>query len=428
MKLRIRGGRLLDPSRSTDRIADLWIEDGVIRAHLSLKDPSPSKPDREFDARGAVVSPGFTDLHAHLREPGQTEKEDIESGAKAAVAGGFTAVLCMPNTFPVNDHPDVTRFILEKAARVARCRVYPVGAVSKGLEGEQLTPMEELKDAGCVAFSDDGRPVHNPRLLRQALSKMTSLDSLLMEHCEEPELSASATIHAGAVAASLGLEGIPRSAETVDAMRTLTLSAETKARVHLSHVSCAATLDLIRAFRESGRVTSEVTPHHLALTVEAVRDYGTNAKMYPPLRTIEDRGALQAALAEGLIDAVATDHAPHTAAEKSRPFAQAPNGVIGLETCLPVLLSLVWDGALSLNRAVEALTAKPAGIARVSGGTLAVGAPADVVVFDTDEARALGAADLASKSANSPFLGFHGRGRVLATFVSGRQVFPEVAA
>ncbi len=415
----------MDPACALDRHADLWIEDGMIRAILEPGEPLPSRPDRVVDASGAVVSPGFVDLHVHLREPGQTQKEDIESGTRAAVAGGFTSVFAMPNTEPVNDDAEVTRFILERVRKTARCRVYPVGAVSKGLRGQKLSPMKDLKKAGCAAFSDDGRPLNDARLMRGALQTVAALDSFLMEHCEETELSGGATIHAGAVAKSLGLAGIPRSAETVDVARTLALAAETGARTHLSHVSCAASVELLRAFKPLGRITAEAAPHHLLLTVDAIRDCGTNAKMYPPLRNDEDRRALCLGLADGTVDAVATDHAPHTRTEKDRPFAQAPNGVIGLETALPVLLTLVHEGILSLHRLVDCLSTRPARIAGLAAGTLAIGSPADVTVFTTDDSRVIGDLDFFSKSRNTPFLGFQGRGRVVATIVDGRRVYPE---
>ncbi|MFH1018732.1 MAG: dihydroorotase [Pseudomonadota bacterium] len=425
MKVHIRGGRILDPSLGVDQRADLWIEDGRVLAILGPKDSPPSRPDRLLDASGAVVSPGFVDLHTHLREPGQTEQEDIGSATKAAVAGGFTSVLAMPNTDPVNDSAEVTRFILERARLTARCKVFPVGAVSKGLRGEALSPMRELKEAGCKAFSDDGRPINDAHFLRQALLSVAALDSVLMEHCEEAELSRGPTIHPDPVAESLGLAGIPRSAETVDVARTLALAAETGARTHLCHISCAASVELIRAFKPLGRVTAEVAPHHLLLTVDAIRDCGTNAKMYPPLRSDEDRHALRLGLADGTLDAVATDHAPHTREEKSRCFPDAPNGIIGLETALPVLLTLVHDGAISLNRLVECLTVRPARIAGLESGTLAPGSPADVVIFTPDEPHVIQEEDFFSKSRNTPFLGFRGRGRVVATLVNGLQVYPK---
>lgn len=426
MKLHIRNGRLVDPTQRLDESADLWVEDGVVRAVSKPGGKPAVRPDRELDTGGNMIAPGFIDLHVHLREPGQTHKEDMESGTRAAVAGGFTSVLCMPNTDPANDSPDVTKLILRRAKEVAHCRVYPVGAVSLNLEGKILSPLSELKKAGCVAFSDDGRPCSDPVLLRQALTASKSLDVPIIQHCEELSLSGHPTIHDGAVAKKMGLQGVPVSAETVDLARTAVLASEIGARLHLAHVSCRESVELLAGFKRRCRdLTAEVTPHHLVLTDGAVERHGTNAKMYPPLRREEDCLALQKALSGGTIDAVATDHAPHTEEEKARPFTEAPNGVIGLETALPVLLALVEKGSLSLSRLVEVLSTAPARIAGIRGGSLKVGMPADIVVFSLGEKRKFSPEEFHSKSRNTPFIGFEGKGRVLYTFVGGKQVFGE---
>jgi dihydroorotase len=425
MNIRICGGRVVDPSQRMDRISDLWIENGKIVRLLEASAASPSKANRKIDAKGKIVSPGFVDLHVHFRDPGQLEKEDLTTGTHAAAAGGFTSVLCMPNTSPVNDSAEVTRYIVQRAAEVGRCRVYPVGAITKGLLGKSLSPMRELKEAGCIAFSDDGRPVNDAALMREALTKSRELGTFLIEHCEELELSKSETVHEGEVARSLGLKGISRSVETVDATRTLTLAAETGARVHLAHLSCAESVSLIEEFKPKlSGLTAEVTPHHLALTVESVREKGTNAKMYPPLREDRDRTALGKALARGTIDVVATDHAPHTAAEKSKTFDKAPNGIIGSESALFILMDLVDNGILTIGDVIRSMSSRPAEIAGLNAGSLRPGSPADVVIFDPDEKRTFTESDIFSKSKNSPFVGTKGKGRVLLTMVAGRETFP----
>ncbi|MFH1262596.1 MAG: dihydroorotase [Pseudomonadota bacterium] len=400
MELWIRNGRLIDPAEGRDGAFDLWISDGSVRAILRPGE-CLGRVDREIDATGAVITPGFVDLHVHFREPGQTDKEDIESGSLSAVAGGFTSVLCMANTTPVNDSPEITSRILDRARQVDLCRVYPVGAVTCGLEGKESAPLAELRQAGCVAFSDDGRPCHNTHLLRRALAESKRSGLLIIEHCDDPN-------------------------EVAGLSRALTIAAETGGRLHIAHVSCRESVDLISRFRKHlPTLTSEVTPHHLVLTSLAIDTHGTNAKMNPPLRTEEDCAVLRTALAAGMIDAVATDHAPHTPQEKGRPFPEAPNGVIGLETALPVLLSLVHRGELTLVRMVEALSTTPARIAGLRAGSLAPGMPADLAIFEADGERELHGGPYRSKSRNTPFAGFKGRGRMLYTFVGGRQVFGE---
>ncbi len=426
MKCLIRGGRVIDPSQRMDGRFDLLIEGDRFAGLLSSLESKVTPVDRTIEVDGMVVAPGLIDLHAHLREPGQTEKEDIESGTHAAVSGGFTSILAMPNTFPPNDSVETTKQILRQTRKKGWCRVYPVGAVSRGLKGEELSPLEDLKKAGCVAFSDDGRPINDARLMRAALTQTKALQVPLIEHCEELSLSPSPTLHDGAVAAKWGAMGVPVSAETVDMVRTLVIAAELEAPIHIAHLSAAASVDLIREFKKHMKtLTAEVTPHHLMLTDEAVERFGANAKMYPPLRSERDRTALRRGWGDGTLDVVATDHAPHTVAEKSLPFAETPNGLIGLETALPLLLTLVDGKEITLSRLIQSLSTIPAKIAGIEGGTLKKGAPADFVIFSPDEPRTISEGDFFSKSKNSPFLGFQCKGRVHHTWVGGREVFPK---
>ncbi|HLG19029.1 MAG TPA: dihydroorotase [Bdellovibrionota bacterium] len=423
MKLHIRGGRLVDPSQNVDRKGDVWVEDGKIQA-LLFGEPPPAKPDQTIDANGAIVAPGLIDLHVHLREPGQEEKEDIASGTHAAVAGGFTSVLCMPNTDPVNDSVEITRWIRKRADETAFCRVFPVGAITKGLKSTELAPLAEMKEAGCVAFSDDGRPVVDSHRMREALEMGRKLNVPMIAHCEDLALSAGPTVNEGRVADRLGLKGIPVAAESADVARVIILAAETGGRLHLAHLSCVSSIQLLREYKPKVKgLTAEATPHHLLLTDEAVLKHGTNAKMYPPLRSSADRSALVKALKDDWIDVIATDHAPHTDLEKKMAYEKAPNGVIGLETALPVLLTLVASGDLMLSQLIRKMSTEPARIVGIPGGTLKPGAPADIVLFSADGERPLSAAGTFSKSRNTPFEGFVGKGRVLGTIVGGEEKF-----
>ncbi len=377
------------------------------------------------DARGRWVVPGLIDLHAHLREPGQEYKEDVATGTRAAASGGFTAVCAMPNTTPPNDNRAVTELIVERARKVGVVRVYPIGAITKGLAGESLAEMGELKEAGCVAVSDDGKPVMNAELMRRAMEYARTFGLPIIQHCEDLSLSAGGAMNEGPVATRAGIRAQPTSAESAMVARDLELCALTGARYHVAHVSSADSIRLIAAAKKRGLpVSCEVTPHHLTLTDEACAKYDTNAKCNPPLRGAADVEALRAALADGTIDAVATDHAPHSPVEKEVEFEQAAFGMIGLETAVPLVLELVRAGQMSAAAFVTRLSAAPAALFGLPGGTLADGAPADVTVIDPEAAWTVEPAQLRSRSRNTPFAGRALRGRAVMTIVGGAIVYP----
>ncbi len=422
MTILLRGGRVIDPESGTDRTADVLLDEGRI-ARIAT---GQTRATRVVDVSGKVVCPGFVDLHVHLREPGQEYKEDIASGGRAAVAGGFTTVCCMPNTVPPNDTRAVTDLIIRRAREVGLARVRPVGAISKGLKGESLAEMAEMKDAGIVAVSDDGKPVMNAGLMRRALEYAATFGLPVVQHAEDLTLSAGGVMNEGEVATRAGLRGQPPSAESVMVARDLELVAWTGARYHVAHLSAARSAALVRDAKRRGLpVTCEVTPHHLTLTDEACAAYDTRCKCAPPLRSPADRGALLEALADGTIDVIATDHAPHSPVEKDLEFDDAAFGMIGLETALPLILRLVDDGVISLPRAVALFTASPArcfGLDREGVGRLAEGAPADVTVFDPGRAWTASRAELRSKSLNTPFADRELRGRAVLTLVGGKVV------
>ncbi len=424
--LLVQGGHVVSPDDGLDADLDILIEDCIVREiapHISALQAET------IEARGQIVSPGFVDLHVHLREPGGEISETLESGLAAAVAGGFTAVCPMPNTQPVNDSPEATRALIEKARRVGLARVFPIAAVSRGSQGEILTDHRALLEAGAVAFSDDGRPVKTAGLMRRALEATRGVDVPIIDHCEDPSLSAGGAINEGPVAERLGLNGIPNSSEDVCVARDLILAEATGARLHIAHLSTAGAVEMVRSAKRRGvRVTCEVTPHHFTLTDEAVARYGTHAKMNPPLRSAHDVEAVQQGLADGTIDAIATDHAPHAPELKRRPLAEAPFGVIGLETALSLaLMKLVHPGRISLRRLVSLLSSSPASIirpaVRATLGRLQVGSAADITVFDVHREWTYEAALGRSKSRNSPFDGWLLRGAVTATIVGGKTVY-----
>ncbi len=416
--LLLKGGRLLCPQSGLDQTGDLLVRDGRI---AELDGPLNLDGVEVMDCAGLVVAPGLIDLHVHLREPGQEYKETVATGSAAAAAGGFTAVCCMPNTSPVNDSRAVTELILERARQAGLCRVHPVGAITPGLKGEGLSEMAELKEAGCVAVSDDGRPVNDSRLLRRAMEYAAGLDLPVICHSEDLRLAAGGVMHEGPHATRLGLRGIPSEAEVVCVERDLNLARLTGARVHIAHVSCAGSVAAVRRAKEAGaRVTCETAPHYLALTDRDVGLYDTNFKMNPPLRSAEDRRAVQRGLAEGVIDLVATDHAPHSRLEKEVEFDQAAFGVVGLETALGVLLDLVEAGELSLFQLVARLTAAPAAALGLPGGVLREGQPADVVVFDPKRPWTVEPERFLSRSRNTPFAGRRLPGRAVLTLLGGR--------
>lgn len=421
MNLILRGGRLLDPGTGRDETGDLVIQEGRIR---DLGPGIAAGGPGVLDCAGLIVCPGFIDLHAHLREPGQEYKEDIESGTRAAVAGGFAAVCAMPNTQPVNDGAGTTAYLMQRAQEIGAARVYPIGAITQGSRGETLAAIGAMRRAGAVALSDDGRPVMNGQILRRAMEYATRFELPVVEHAEDLHLSAGGVMHEGEAALRLGLRGMSAESETAMVARDILLAGRSGARLHIAHVSTAGSARLVAAGKARGvRVTAEVTPHHLTLTDADIRGYDANCKMNPPLRTAADREALIAALADGTIDAVATDHAPHAPHEKEQEFSRAPFGVIGLETALPLVLRLVAAGRLSLPRAIAVLTSGPAQCFSLPGGSLAPGAPADITVFDPAENWVCDPALLRSKSRNTPFAGQTMTGRVRHTIVAGRVVY-----
>jgi len=429
MKLLLKGGRVIDPGTGKDGELDVLVEDGRL-AKIDRHIPPDGAEVIEL-GKGWIVAPGLVDIHVHLREPGQEHKETIASGAAAAVAGGFTGIACMPNTDPVNDHAGITQFIIKKATDANLARVYPIGAVSLGSRGEQLAELGEQKSAGCVAFSDDGRPVATALLMRRALEYAGMLGVPIVDHCEDPSLKGEGVAHEGFHASALGLRGIPGVAESLMVERDVSLAELTGAHVHICHMSARQSLRAVRAGKERGvRVTCEVAPHHFTLTDEALDGaikYDTNLKMNPPLREGADRDAMLEGIADGTVDAIATDHAPHHADEKMVEFDRAPFGITGLETAVPLVFDrLVHAGRISLKRAIELLSTNPARVLNLPGGSLAAGAPADVVVIDPDRRVTIDAGRHVSKSKNTPFHGWELRGAVAYTLVGGRIVHRSV--
>ena len=420
--LLIKNGRVVDPASKLDARRDILVEDGRLAAVEAKIDRAGAEV---FDAANLVVAPGFIDMHVHLREPGKESAETIQSGARAAAAGGFTAVACMPNTQPANDTALVTRYILAQAAQAGGARVYPIGAVTKNLAGEELAELESLRAAGAVAFSDDGHPVWNSRILRRALEYAAALNLAVIDHCEDPQLAAGGVMHEGDCALRLGLRGIPALAEELPVTRNVVMAALAGGHIHLAHLSTRGALEVVRRAKRAGvRVTCEVTPHHFTLTDEACREYDTRAKMNPPLRTADDVTALVEGLADGTVDAIASDHAPHTPTEKQADFESAPFGVIGLETAVALALDKLFHaGKITLPRLVELFSANPARILGVEGGQLKVGAPADLTVLDLERKWTYRADEGVSKSRNSPFDGWSFRGAAAATIVAGTLVF-----
>jgi dihydroorotase len=422
----LRGGRVIDPRRNFDSEADVLLRDGrVVEIGAGLAGGVASGT-RVLDVRGLWVTPGFIDLHTHLREPGQEYKEDISSGTRAAAAGGFTAVCAMPNTVPPNDCKAVTELIVNRARAAGVVRVYPIGAVSKGQKGEELAEFGEMKDAGIVAVSDDGRPVMNAELLRRAMEYARTFGLPLIQHCEDLSLSQGGSMNEGAVSTRAGLRAQPAAAESSMVARDIEICALTGARYHVAHVSTAASVDLIRSAKRRGLpVTCEVTPHHLTLTDDACASYDTHAKCNPPLRSAADLTALQEGLRDGTIDAIATDHAPHSPIEKDVEFEQAAFGMIGLETALALSLEMVRAGLVSPARLVALLSSSPAHVLGLPGGSLAAGDVADVTVIDPEYAWTVDAVALQSRSKNTPFGGRAARGRAMLTIVGGNIVFAE---
>ncbi len=417
----LRGGRILDPSRDLDTRADVLIADGQIAAVGSELSEEGAEV---IDATGCWVAPGFVDLHVHLREPGQEYKEDLASGGRAAVAGGFSAVACMANTNPVNDDPAVTQYILDRAEHDSPCRIHPIAAATKGLAGEVMTEMAALQEAGAVAFSDDGRTIMDAAVMRRILEYSKLVDAPVVIHAEDCGLRADGVVNEGIMSTRLGLPGNPVEAEEIHVARDIRLARLTGARLHVAHVSAAGSVELIRQAREQGlQVTGEVTPHHLFLTDLEVERFDTNTKMAPPLRTAEDTKALREALAQGIIECIATDHAPHAPHEKDVEYTAAPCGVIGLETAFAVVNEMVDLGEISPLELMRRMSTGPVRVFDLPGGTLAEGSPADVVVLDPERSWTYDPAEGHSKSRNSPWAGRELKGAVMATFVDGAPVY-----
>jgi dihydroorotase len=419
----LRGGRVIDPSSGRDEVADVVIRDGRI-AGVGRNQGIPDGAE-VHDVTGLVVAPGLIDLHTHLREPGQEDRETIATGTAAAAAGGFTAVCAMPNTDPPIDNQSAVGFVVKQAAAAGAARVYPIAAVSLGQKGQQLAEFGEVVGAGAVAVSDDGHPVASGQLMRTALEYARAFGIPVADHCEEPTLAAGGVMHEGVVSTRLGLKGIPAVAEEIMVARDILLAGHTGGHVHLCHMSTRGSAELIRRAKESGLpVTAEACPHHFSLTHEACAGYDTNAKMNPPLREPEDVEAIRRALKDGTIDVIATDHAPHHYDAKEREFDDAPMGIVGLETALGLSLSLLVDGGfLTLPELVARMSTVPARIFHLPGGTLAAGHPADVVVFDPGARWTVDVTRFRSKSRNTPFAGWELAGRVVRTVVDGRTVF-----
>jgi dihydroorotase len=425
MKLLIQNGYLIDPSQGINAGRNLLIEDGRVAGVFGYGEPVPEDAE-VFDATGLIIAPGFIDMHVHLREPGHEYKETIRSGAAAAVAGGFTTVCPMPNTQPVNDNSAVTRFIIEQGERAGLANVMPIGAITRNSEGTELAEMGEMKDAGIIAVSDDGRPVPTAGMMRRAMEYARGFDLPVIDHCEDKSLARGGVMHEGHWSLVLGLRGMPAAAEEVDAERNCLLAELTGARLHLAHVSTRGAIDAVRRAKQKGLpVTCEVAPHHWTLTDEAVQDYDTNTKMSPPLRNKEHLDAIFAGLRDGTIDAIASDHAPHHADEKALEYDQAPFGIVGLETTVGLAMrGLVNEGVISLERLVELCATNPARILALENhGTLRSRARADVTIIDPEMSWTFDVARSKSKSRNTPFHGYEFRGGVVATIVSGRVVY-----
>jgi len=420
--LLLQGGRVIDPSRDFDQTADVLIQDGRIAGvGASLGTPDGAEVR---DVRGKVVAPGLVDVHVHLREPGNEDVETIASGARAAAAGGFTAVCAMPNTDPVTDNQAAVGFVVRQSVRAGLARVYPIGAISVGQRGERLSEFGEMVGAGAVAVSDDGKPVASSHLMRTALEYARTFGVPVADHCEEPTLAAGGVMHEGLVSTRLGLKGIPAAAEEIMVARDILLAELTGAHVHLCHMSTRGSVELIRRAKQRGiRVTAEATPHHLTLTDHACDGYDTHAKMNPPLREPADVAALRAALKEGVIDCIASDHAPHAYDAKEAAFDDAPFGIVGLETAFAVAYTeLVAGGVLALHELVARMSTVPAGLFRLPGGSLKPGAPADVVALDLTARWTVDPVAFFSKSRNTPFAGRRVTGRAVLTLVGGKIV------
>jgi dihydroorotase len=426
-RLLLKGGRVVDPRRGVDEVLDLLIEDGRI---AQVEPRLSAKGVEVVDLEGLIVAPGFIDLHTHLREPGREDKETIATGTKAAAMGGFTAVCAMPNTEPVNDTAGITRLILQKAAQEGLVRVYPIGAITRGSKGEELSEYGDLKDAGCVAVSDDGKPVASARMMRRALEYAKTFGLTVIDHCEEPTLSEKACMNEGPVSTVLGLRGAPVAGEAIMVERDVMLAELTGGKVHIAHISAALSVDAVRRGKARGvRVTAEACPHHFVLTDQVVKDseYDTHTKMNPPLRSEADRAAVVAGLRDGVIDCIATDHAPHTVDDKRVEYDQAAFGIVGLETAVALSIDrLVASGTIDITSLVRLMSSRPAEILGLPGGLLAPGDAADVTVIDLAKKKAVDPNRFATKGRNTPFGGLSLRGWPVMTIVGGQVVYRDL--
>ncbi len=425
MSMLIKGGRIMDPSRNFDKVGNIFIENGNIKSFPDDTKKIEKAPGvRVIAAGGKIVSPGFVDMHVHLREPGYEHKETIRTGCESAAAGGFTSVVCMPNTNPINDNASVTEYIMLKARTEGIVNVFPIGAITKGEKGETLAQIGEMYEAGCVGISDDGMPVMNSKVMRHAMEYVKAFGIPVLSHAEDHNLSGHGVMNEGHTSTLLGLSGIPAASEDVMVSRDITLAELTGTHLHICHVSTAGAVRLIRAAKKRGvNVTAEATPHHFTLTDKAVAEYDTNAKMNPPLRSEGDREAVREGLRDGTIDAIATDHAPHSEDEKMVEFDLAPFGIAGLETALPLSLKLVEDGVLTLPEMIGKLTYLPSRIINIPKGTLNPGDPADILIFDPGKKVIIDGTKFRSKSKNTPFHGWELKGAVLYTIVNGNVVY-----
>ncbi len=424
MKLIIKNGRVIDPANNIDGEHDILIDKGVIQSVTPSGKVKDAGSAKVIDAKNCIVAPGFLDMHVHFREPGFEYKETIESGCESAAAGGFTTVAMMPNTNPVNDNRSVAELMISQARAHGKIQALPIGAITKGLKGETLSDMGDLKEAGVIAFSDDGRPVVNNQIMRRALEYSRMFDLPLIQHSEILDLTNGGCMNEGRVSTELGLKGMPSEAEDIMVYRDIALLETTGGRLHVAHISSGEAVELVRRAKAQGLpVTCEVAPHHFTLTDESVRGYDTNTKMSPPLRTQNDIEAIKAGLRDGTIDIIATDHAPHDLVDKQADYHNACFGIVGLETALPLSLRLVDEKILTLPQLVEKLTSRPAEIFKLDSGTLGVGKQADVVIFDPAHEYKIVASKFKSKSKNSPFDGWQVKGRTRHTISNGKVIY-----
>lgn len=428
MGVLIKNGRVIDPSQSLDMVGDLYIQQDRVK-EISKRIDAPRKGDTVIDASGQVVAPGLVDIHVHLREPGYEHKETIKTGCLAAAAGGFTSIVCMPNTNPINDNASVTEYILLKARTEGIVNVFPIGAITKGEKGKELADIGEMCETGCVGISDDGMPVADSGLMRKAMEYVKPFGIPVITHAEDTGLSAGGVMNEGFVSTELGLRGIPVASEEVGVIRDIILCELTGTPLHICHVSTKGSVRLVRAAKKRGvKVTAEATPHHFTLTDKEVYGYNTDAKMNPPLRAQEDVDAILEGIADGTIDVIATDHAPHSQDEKNVEFDLAPFGIVGLETALSLSLELVEKGIITLEEMIKKLTITPSEIVGIERGTLVPGSIADLVVFDPGMSRTVNPEEFSSKSRNTPFSGWELKGVVSNTIVSGKVVFNKELA